>query len=56
MYLCTKKTSTKKKATENKVAENKVAEKISPKIQLLRITFNAPFFIITDTQVHNTQL
>ncbi|KAF0569044.1 hypothetical protein FQV37_235 [Psychrobacter nivimaris] len=51
MYLCTKKTSTKKKATENKVAE-----KISPKIQLLRITLNAPFFIITDTQVHNTQL
>ncbi|PKH65615.1 hypothetical protein CXF61_05565 [Psychrobacter sp. 4Dc] len=61
MYSCTKKigakkTSTKKKATEIKVTEIKVTEKMSLKTQLLRITLNALFFIITDIQVHNTQL
>jgi hypothetical protein len=61
MYSCTKKigakkTSTKKKATEIKVTEIKVTEKMSLKTQLLRMMLNAPFFIITDTQAHNTQL
>ena len=56
MYSCTKKIGAKKTSTKKKATEIKVTEKMSLKTQLLRITLNALFFIIKDTQVHNTQL